>query len=140
MEDADWSPDGKSLAVARHVGNRNRIDYPIGKVLYDAPGWVSDVRVSPDGRSVAFIDHPLRGDNIGTVKVIDTRAARCVARPGPFAIRGLAWSPRGRRSLVERARRHLMATSLSGKTRHVWNVPAGVPPGRRSRRARALRA
>src|SRR5439155_1724289 len=35
VEDADWSPDGKSLAVARHVGNRNRLDYPIGTVLYD---------------------------------------------------------------------------------------------------------
>src|SRR4029453_14363038 len=63
VEDADWSPDGKSLAVSRITGNRSRIEYPIGKVLYEAPGWVNNVRVSPDGRFVAFLDHPQRGDN-----------------------------------------------------------------------------
>jgi eukaryotic-like serine/threonine-protein kinase len=122
VEDADWSPDGKSLAVARHVGNRNRLDYPIGKVLYDAPGWVSDVRVSPDGRLVAFIDHPLRGDNIGNVKVVDTDGK--VRFTGPFAISGLAWSPRGD-EVWSSGRDSISATSLSGKTRTVWSVPAG---------------
>ncbi|HSE62241.1 MAG TPA: protein kinase [Thermoanaerobaculia bacterium] len=122
VEDADWSPDGKSLAVARHVGNRNRLDYPIGKVLYDAPGWVSDVRVSPDGRLVAFIDHPLRGDNVGNVKVVDTDGK--VRMTGPFAINGLAWSPRGD-EVWSSGTDSISATSLSGKTRTVWSVPAG---------------
>jgi serine/threonine protein kinase/Tol biopolymer transport system component len=122
VEDADWSPDGKSLAVARHVGNRNRIDYPIGKVLYDAPGWVSDVRVSPDGRLVAFIDHALRGDNVGTVKVVDTDGK--LRLTGPFAISGLAWSPRGD-EVWSSGRDSISVTSLSGKTRPLWNVPAG---------------
>ncbi len=36
------------------VGNRSRLEYPIGKVLYEAAGWVSLARVSPDGRMVAF--------------------------------------------------------------------------------------
>jgi eukaryotic-like serine/threonine-protein kinase len=122
IEDADWSADGKSLAVARHVGNRNRLDYPIGKTLYDAPGWISDVRVSPDGRLVAFIDHPLRGDNVGNVKVVDTTGK--VRLTGPFAINGLAWSPRGD-EVWSSGRDSVSATSLSGKTRAVWNVPAG---------------
>jgi Tol biopolymer transport system component/predicted Ser/Thr protein kinase len=122
VEDADWSPDGKSLAVARHVGNRNRLEYPIGKVLYDAPGWVGDVRVSPDGRLVAFIDHPLRGDNVGNVKVVDTDGK--VRLTGPFAISGLAWSPRGD-EVWSSGSDSISATSLSGKTRAIWNVPAG---------------
>ena len=122
IEDADWSPDGKSLAVSRHVGNRNRLDYPIGKTLYDAPGWVSDVRVSPDGRLVAFIDHALRGDNNGNVKVVDTDGK--VRMTGPFAISGLAWSPRGD-EVWSTGRDSISATSLSGKTRSVWNIPAG---------------
>ena len=122
IEDADWSPDGKSLAVARHVGNRNRIDYPIGKTLYDAPGWVSDVRVSPDGRLVAFIDHALRGDNNGTVKVVDTDSK--VRMTGPFAISGVAWSPRGD-EVWSTGRDSISATSLSGRTRQLWNVPQG---------------
>ena len=122
IEDADWSPDGKSLAVARHVGNRNRLDYPIGKVLYSASGWISDIRISPDGRYVAFIDHPLRGDNNGNVKVVDTDGK--VRLTGPFAINGLAWSPRGD-EVWSSGTDSISATSLSGKTRTVWNVPAG---------------
>ncbi|MDQ6891761.1 MAG: serine/threonine-protein kinase [Acidobacteriota bacterium] len=122
VQDADWSPDGKELAVARHVGNRNRLDYPIGKVLYDASGWLSDVRVSPDGRLVAFIDHPLRGDNTGVVKVVDTSGKILVA--GPPALSGLAWSPSGG-EVWSSERDGISATSLSGKTRVIWNVPGG---------------
>ncbi|HEY3204353.1 MAG TPA: protein kinase, partial [Thermoanaerobaculia bacterium] len=121
VEDADWSPDGTSLAVARQAGNRNRIEYPIGKVLYDAAGWVNHIRVSPDGRLVAFIDHPRRGDNNGNVKVVD--ASGKVRLNGPFAISGLAWSPRG--DEVWSSGRGIWATSLSGKSRLVWNSPGG---------------
>ncbi|HMA18605.1 MAG TPA: protein kinase [Thermoanaerobaculia bacterium] len=122
VEDADWSPDGKSLAVARHVGNRNRLDYPIGKVLYTASGWVSNVRVSPDGRLVAFIDHALRGDNNGNVKVVDADGK--LRMTGPFAISGVAWSPRGD-EVWSSGPDSISATTLSGKTRTVWSVPAG---------------
>jgi len=122
VEDADWSPDGKSLAVARLAGNRNRIEYPIGKVLYDAPGWVSDIRVSPDGRLVAFIDHPRRGDNNGNVKVVDTNGK--VRLTGPFAISGLVWSPRGD-EIWSSGRGSIRATSLSGRSRPVWMIPGG---------------
>ncbi|HEY6050776.1 MAG TPA: hypothetical protein VIZ58_05960, partial [Thermoanaerobaculia bacterium] len=123
VQDADWSPDGKELAVARHVGNRNRLDYPIGRVLYDAPGWLSHVRVSPDGRLVAFIDHPLRGDSDGSVKVVDTSGK--VRLNGPAAISGIAWSPRGD-EVWSSERDGISATSLSGKTRSIWSVPGGV--------------
>jgi Tol biopolymer transport system component/predicted Ser/Thr protein kinase len=121
VEDADWSPDGNSLAVAHQAGNRNRIEYPIGRVMYDAPGWASDIRVSPNGRLVAFIDHPQRGDNNGNVKVVD--ASGKVLLTGPFAIRGLAWSPRG--DEVWSSGRGIWATSLSGKSRLIWNSPGG---------------
>ena len=41
--DADWSPDGKDLAVIHNVGDRCRLEYPIGHVLYDPspPSWMS---------------------------------------------------------------------------------------------------
>ena len=71
VEDADWAPDGKALAVVRLVGNACRLEYPIGKVLFEASGWISNVRVSPDGRWIAFVDHPQKGDNNGSVKVVD---------------------------------------------------------------------
>ena len=120
VQDADWSPDGKSFAVTRRVGNRSRLEYPIGKVLYEGAGWVSDVRVSPDGRLVAFLDHPQRGNNDGTVKVVDTSGKLRVT--GPFARggSGLCWSPGGE----EIWSGDIQATSLSGKTRTVWTAPS----------------
>jgi eukaryotic-like serine/threonine-protein kinase len=116
VQDADWSPDGKHLAVTRRVGNRSRLEYPIGKVLYEGAGWVSDVRVSPDGRLVAFLDHPQRGNNDGNVKVVDTNGKLLFT--GPFAVGGLAWSTGG-----EIWSGDIQATTMSGKTRTVWTAP-----------------
>ncbi|MEX1245889.1 MAG: protein kinase [Thermoanaerobaculia bacterium] len=118
VQDADWSPDGKNLAVSRQVGNRSRLEYPIGKVLYEGAGWVSDVRVSPDGRLVAFLDHQQRGNNDGHVKVVDTSGK--LRFTGPFATGGLAWSPGGE----EIWSGNIQATSLSGKSRTVWTAPS----------------
>ena len=98
-------------------------------MLYDAPGWVNNVRVSPDGRLVAFIDHPQRGDNNGSVKVIDT--AGKVRLTGPFAIRGLAWSPRGdevwssgQRNLGDVALREEPARLERSRSDPSWTSPA----------------
>ena len=115
VQDADWSPDGKELAVSHYVGNRCRLEYPIGHVLYEAPAWVSDVRVSPDGRMVAFLDHPQFGDSTGTIRVVDRDGKARLS--GPEAGRGIAWSARGDEIWSSPP---LRATSLSGKTRVPW--------------------
>src|SRR5678815_3530180 len=36
VETADWGPDGNNLAVIRNEAGRFRLEYPIGKVLYEA--------------------------------------------------------------------------------------------------------
>jgi serine/threonine protein kinase len=117
VQDADWSPDGKDLAVARYVGGHCRLEYPIGKVLYDTATWISNVRVSPNGRLVAFLDHPSIGDNNGKVKVVDERGRRRL--DGPDAATGVAWSPRGDEVWSSPPFR---ATSLTGRTRVVSNL------------------
>ena len=121
VEDADWAPDGKTLAVVRLVGNSCRLEYPIGKVLFEAPGWISNVRVSPDGRSIAFVDHPQKGDNNGSVKVVDVSGKLRVT--GPNAQRGLAWSLRSDEIWSTGGDDGILATTLSGKTRQAWNSP-----------------
>ncbi len=119
VQDADWSPDGKSLAVCRTVGNRSRLEYPIGRVLVESAGWVGAVRISPDGRHLAFFDHPQGGNNDGYVKIVDANGRLRVT--GPF-VRGagpLAWSRDGSEVWYD----GIQATSLAGKTRQVWASP-----------------
>ena len=95
IECADWGPDGKSLAIARSVPGGMRIEYPIGKVVYETSGWVGHIRVSPDGNSVAFIDHPTPNDDGGSIAAVD-RAGKKRVLSKPFATaQGLAWSPDG---------------------------------------------
>jgi len=89
--DADWAPDG-GLAVSRNTGPVRRLEFPIGKVLYETAGWISNVRVAPHGRRVLFIDHHLRGDNVGVPTMIDDKGERRVL--APFAI-GVAWAANG---------------------------------------------
>jgi len=113
--DADWSPDGQSLAVSHVVDGRYRLEYPIGKVLYQAPVWLSHVRVSPDGKLVAFLDHPEIGDNLGVLRVVDTSGH--VRLTGPADRISLGWSPHGDEIWTSVP---LEATSLSGKTRTLW--------------------
>ncbi len=54
---ADWSPDGKSLAITRHVQDiKFRLEFPAGRVLFEAnflrPKRIS---ISPAGDRVAFL-------------------------------------------------------------------------------------
>src|SRR5262249_34166195 len=49
VQEADWTPDGRGLVVARDLGGRFQIELSNGTVLYETPGWVSHVRMSPDG-------------------------------------------------------------------------------------------
>jgi Tol biopolymer transport system component len=96
VEDADWSPDGKELAVIHDVAGRYRLELPIGKVLYDSVGWLSHPRVSPDGTLVAFFDHPIRFDNRGTLAVVDRSGKKRMQSTEEDSESGLAWSPDGK--------------------------------------------
>jgi len=92
---ADWAPEGQGLAVVRDVGARNRLESPIGKVLYETTGWISHARVSPRGDAVAFLEHPVQGDDGGSVAIVN-RSGGKKTLTGLFATAaGLAWSPEG---------------------------------------------
>ena len=67
---ADWSPAGE-LAVVHDLDGRDRLEYPVGKVLYQSSGAISNIRFSPQGDRIAFLDHPDRWDESGSVRVTD---------------------------------------------------------------------
>lgn len=124
VHDADWGPDGQSLAVVRNVEGRYRLEYPIGEVLYDTDGWMSSVRVSPDGSLIAFNDHPVRGDNVGPIAVIDIEGNKEVF-PGGGAPQGLAWSPDGKQIWGARSN-ILFAQSLDGERQVLSSSVGGL--------------
>jgi eukaryotic-like serine/threonine-protein kinase len=127
---ADWAPDGQSLALARLTPSAVALEYPQGKPLYETQGWVGDLRVSPDGNLVAFIDHPIRWDSLGTVMVVDRQGKRRVLT-GSFAdLRGLAWAPSGKEIWFTGSNVHLssnlFAVDLERHQRLVWAGAGGV--------------
>ncbi|HSE46722.1 MAG TPA: serine/threonine-protein kinase, partial [Gemmatimonadales bacterium] len=88
---ADWSPDGTSLAVARRTPSGMTLEYPIGAPLYQTTGWIGYIKVSRDGRMVAFIDFPER-QRSGRISVVDRTGTVTHLTQDLFRPRGLAWS------------------------------------------------
>jgi len=127
---ADWSPDGNTLAVVRDFGGRNRLEYPIGKPLYQTGGWIGHPRVSPKGNYIAFADHPLQGDDSGSLAIVDMEGKKKLLSAQWFTIQGLAWSPDGKEIWFTASKsgtdRTLYATSLDGKERIVARLPGAL--------------
>jgi eukaryotic-like serine/threonine-protein kinase len=93
VREAEWSPDGMTLAIIRVNGSEDVLEYPIGTILHRARGYLSDLRVSPDGNHVAFFEHPVRYDDRGFVKIWD-RGGSVRNLAGEFwGMEGLAWRP-----------------------------------------------
>jgi len=124
---ADWSPDGKDLAIVRDVNGRSRLEFPAGKVLYESGGWIGSPRVSPKGDSIAFIDHPLQGDDGGAIAVVDLQGKKTVLSADWYTVQGLAWSLDGKEVWFTSSKsgidRTLYAVTLSGKQRLVTRMP-----------------
>jgi eukaryotic-like serine/threonine-protein kinase len=127
---SDWSPDGNSLAVVRDFGGRNRLEYPIGKPLYQTGGWIGHPRVSPKGDYVAFADHPLQGDDSGSLAIVDMAGNKKLLSAQWFTIQGLSWAPNGKEIWFTASKsgtdRTLYATSLDGKERIVARLPGAL--------------
>jgi len=73
-QDADWSPDGRSLAVIRRVGNMNVVEYPAGRVIYQTPNGLGSPRVSPKGDAVAVFEYDAEKRSV--VVFVPARGAR----------------------------------------------------------------
>jgi Tol biopolymer transport system component len=126
VHEADWSPDGKEIAVlVSDPSTRTmRLEYPAGKVLVEGANWLSGMRVSPDGGLVAYFRHPPNDDDRGNVVVVD-RAGQQRTLSGEWeSLEGLAWAPSGKEIWFSGAESGedycVRAVTISGKQRTVY--------------------
>lgn len=127
---ADWSADGRELALIRDEGLRSSIEFPVGHVTYNSPGWINELRVSPCGDHAAFLEHPMRDDTAGHLRIIDKHGKTTFVTGEWNNIEGLAWSPCGSEVWFTASKsgsaQALFAVSETGKLRQVSSTGASV--------------
>jgi Tol biopolymer transport system component len=133
VQDADWAADGEGMAVVRYVPESGhwKLEYPLGTVLLDGVDWISHPKISPDGKSVAFLDHENPGgDDQGAVAVIGPDGKEKKLAGGYVSVEGLVWAPNGKELWYTATRKgnaeNLRGVTLSGKERSITNVPGGM--------------
>ena len=139
---ADWSPDGSAIAVVRAPQWRYRLEFPAGKVLYETTGWISYPRISPKGDAVAFLDHPVFGDDRGSVAIMDRSGKKKTLSTGWESAQGISWSASGEEiwftATTAGSSRALYAVTVSGRQRPVATTPSGMTLQDISRDGRVL--
>jgi DNA-binding winged helix-turn-helix (wHTH) protein len=91
---ADWTADRSTFALARALEDGYRVEYPVGHVIGEVPN-LSDLRISPDGRHLTFVQHPTLRDDRGFVVIMDASGKRIATSETFGSLDGLAWSPGG---------------------------------------------
>jgi len=126
---ADWNPDGTNFLIVRGLEGRYRLEYPIGKVLYETAGWITHPRFSPKGDRIAFFSHPTIGSNDGSVEMVDLNGHRTTLAAGLKGLKGLAWSLSSEEVWFSGSPKRngvLYAVNLAGKQRVVLQTTGGI--------------
>jgi eukaryotic-like serine/threonine-protein kinase len=130
VREADWSPDGTNLAIVHDVGDRERLEFPMGKLLFESSGWISGIRISPKGDRIAFMEHSSRWDDRGWISVVDLAGHKRRLSAEFSSEQGLAWSP-GSDEVWFTATKSgeafaLRSVTLGGSERVMVRVPANL--------------
>jgi eukaryotic-like serine/threonine-protein kinase len=112
------------------VSGKQRLEFPLGHVLYETAGWISHPRISPKGNQVAFLDHPIYPDDKGVVSIVDLEGHKRILSATWGSVEGLAWSADGTEIWFSAAEagseRQIYAVDLSGHQRLIFRAPGGV--------------
>jgi dipeptidyl aminopeptidase/acylaminoacyl peptidase len=126
---ADWHPTAGQLAIVR-AGSHERLEYPVGHVLYETPGQIGLPRFSRDGRRIAFADWPVKSDDRGTVAVVEMDGTKRTLTRLWEGLRGIAWSPDDREvwfsSVDEGSLYGIHAVTLDGHDRLLLKNSTGL--------------
>ena len=130
VREADWTPDGSDLAITRDVNGKDRLEFPIGKVLAETGGYFSNPRFSPRGDRIAFFEHPIKYDDRGSLAVVDLSGKKTVLAADNAAEEGLAWSSDGSEVLFSAGASYydfeIYAVRLDGKRRSIVQSAGGL--------------
>ena len=130
VEGAGWSKDGSALAIVRQSGERNRLEFPPGKLLCESGGVITNPRASPKGDRIAFFEHPDYGSSGGSVEVVDLAGKVTTLSSGWQDLTGLAWSAKADEVWFSGDRSNtalgVFAVSLKGKERSVTKSPGDL--------------
>jgi DNA-binding winged helix-turn-helix (wHTH) protein/Tol biopolymer transport system component len=125
----DWTPQG-DVALSRAESGQAKVEFPRGKVVFQTAGYIGNLRVSPSGDAVAFIEHPMMLDDGGHVVWVERSGTVHRASGGWASAQGLAWSPDGREVWFTASRtganRSLYAVSRAGALRTVASIPGSM--------------
>ncbi len=127
---ADWLPDGSALAAARAVDGTNVLEFPTGTPRHTTSGWIGGIRVAPDGRRLAFVEHPVRNDNGGHVRILDETGQPRTLSQGWANVGGLGWHPSTGEIWFSASRdgspKSLWAVTVTGTLRPIAKPAAGL--------------
>jgi eukaryotic-like serine/threonine-protein kinase len=128
---ADWTSDGKRLAVVRARPGFQQLEFPIGKVLYQTTGGIYSPRISPEGDLIAFFEQTIAGGigGPGSVATVDLKGnKKTLTQFWLGIINGLVWSSSGNEILFTAAAygvtTSLYAVNRSGRQRLVAHLSA----------------
>jgi eukaryotic-like serine/threonine-protein kinase len=126
IAEADYAPDGKSLAIIRFVPNPREclLEYPIGTVLYRSP-MLTDLRFSPDGKHLAVIEHASISDDRGKAVILRVNGDKVATGPLRDSQRGLVWNSAGDEIWVTSPLMdaRVWGLDLKGGSRELLNLP-----------------
>ena len=131
--DASWNKAGSDLVVTHYIPEKNvwRIEYPIGKTIYETGAWISNVKLSPKEDQIAFLDHLTNdGDDHGVVAIVDLAGHRKTLTGSWVSLVGLAWAPAGDEVWFSAAQlgasAEIFGVTLSGKQRLLAQAPGSL--------------
>ncbi len=122
--DADWSPDGRDLAIVLEAEGKTRLEFPAGTKLDESSVSLGSPRVSPDGRSVAYVRS---GRDSDAIVLADRSGSKRTLVEKGIGILDLAWHPSGKEIWYdesgEAAGTVLSAVTLAGERRTILASP-----------------
>jgi eukaryotic-like serine/threonine-protein kinase len=127
---ADYGPDGTQLAIARKKGLETAIEYPIGSAIYTTAKFCSAMRVSPDGKQIAFVETNDAYD-FHDLKVVDVAGGTesLLLHLGEEGLDNLVWTSGGREILTAVNKgaggdsSRLVSVDMHGRARTLYSMP-----------------